>query len=389
MQLSNYAGAKAQWKVLGLLILGVLGASVVSAAPRPAAAGSAAAAAAQAETDVSPEATPEIRQVKPNQAAPGEEVTLTIDGRSFARGVYVSFTNPAVHVVSTRRISATQLEAKLAVESKAAAGTVSLYVSNPASPVAETPFTIAGAASPAAPPPAPAPAPVPKGEIEPSEASTPEVAAVDPPRAAPGSEVALKVTGKNFAPGVKVAFSNPGIRVLETNMTKSTELVTRLQVAPDAATGTSSLFVVNPGGLEVEVPFEVAGGSPGTPAAPEPSPATTSTTTPTATPTASSAAQQFQVYNLGEVASIFQSPNKPTGTLAVAGGKLSYQEKDKEVFSVALGDIKEIDVNTILGVNTGTFHVILNSGKTYNFVAASLRPADSQQIVDSLRKVLH
>jgi hypothetical protein len=331
----------------------------------------------QAETEVSPEATPEIQQVKPTQAAAGEEVTLTIEGRNFSRGVYVSFTNPAVHVVSTRRISATQLEAKLAIDSKAMAGTTSLYVSNPASAVAETPFTIA-AASPMPP----------KAEIEPSESSTPEVAAVDPPRVAPGSEVTLKVTGKNFAPGVKVAFSNPGIRVLEINLTRSTELVARLQVAPDAATGPSSLFVVNPGKREAEAPFEVASGTPTTPVTPAPSPATTPTSTPTATPTAVPAAQQFQVYNLGDVASILQSSNKSKGTLAIAGGKLTYQEGGKEVFSLGLGDIKEIDVNTILGVNTGTFHVILNSGKTYNFVAASLRPADSQQIVDALRKAL-
>lgn len=385
---ANHAGVKAQWKVLGLLILAGLGASVVSAAPRlslEALSRVEWAAAAQAETEVSPEATPEIRQVKPAQAAAGEEVTLTIDGRNFSRGAYVSFTNPAVHVVSTRRISATQLEAKLAIGSKAAAGTTSLYVSNPASSVAETPFTIGGAASP------PAPA-APKAEIEPSEAGTPEVAAVDPPRAAPGSEVTLKLTGKNFAPGVKVAFSNPGIRVLEINTTKSTELVARLRVAPDAATGTSSLFVVNPGNREAEVPFEVAGGSPGTPPAPAPAPATTPTTTPTETPTrqpTGSAAQSFQVYNLGDVAGILQSSNKPKGTLAIAGGKLSYQEGDKEVFSVAVGEIKEIDVNTLLGVNTGTFHVILNSGKTYNFVAASLRPADSQSIVESIRRALH
>jgi hypothetical protein len=30
----------------------------------------------------------------------------------------------------------------------------------------------------------------------------------------------------------------------------------------------------------------------------------------------------------------------------------------------------------------------LKSGKTYNFVAASLRPADSQAVVDALRRTL-
>jgi hypothetical protein len=328
--------------------------------------------------DVSPEATPQIRQVKPNQAAVGGEVTVTIEGRNFSRGAYVSFTNPAVHVVSTRWISATQLETKLAISPKAVAGTLSLYVSNPASSVAEAPFTIAGGAALPAAPPAP---PAPTAEIQPSELATPEVSAVDPPRAAPGSQASVKITGKNFAKTAKVSFSNPGIRVLETNTAKSTELTARIQIAADAPTGTTSLFVVNPGDREAEVPFEVAGGAPAAPAAPA--------KITTAAEITAAAAQRFEVYNLGDVVNILQSPNKPRGTLSIAAGKLSYEEGGKELFSTALGEIKEIDVNTILGVNTGTFHIVLSSGKTYNFVAASLRPADSQSIVESLRRALH
>lgn len=282
MQLSESPGATARSKVPGFLILAILGLALAPADS----------AFAQAETEVSPEATPEIRQVKPTQAAAGEEVTLTIDGRNFSRGAYVSFTNPTVRVLSTRRISPTQVEAKLAIGSNTTAGATRLYLSNPASSVAGASFTIiAGAAPPA--PTAPTPAP-------------PTPTAPTPP--------------------------------------------------------------------------------------PAPAPAPTPTPAPTTTPTAGPAtgeSQQFQVYNLGDVTTILQSSNKPKGTLAIEGGKLSYREGDKQVFSLALGDIKEIDVNTILGVNTGTFHVILNSGQTYNFIAASLRPADSQQILDSLRKALH
>jgi hypothetical protein len=94
MQHKNPAGAKARWRVVYLLTFAGLGASFALAAGLP-----------QAETEVSPEATPEISQVKPDQAAAGEEVTLTIAGRNFSRGAYVSFTNPALHVVSTRRVS--------------------------------------------------------------------------------------------------------------------------------------------------------------------------------------------------------------------------------------------------------------------------------------------
>jgi hypothetical protein len=357
--------AKAGWIIFGLA--GLLNAGGLRAS----------ACALQGETDVSPEATPQIQQVKPNQAAAGEEVTVTIEGRNFSRGAYVSFTNPAVHVVSTRRVSATQLEAQLAISRKAQAGTVSLFVSNPASSVAEAPFTIAGGAAPPAVPPAPPAPATPTAEIQPSGLATPEVSAVDPPRATPGSQVSVKITGKNFAKTARVSFSNPGIRVLETNATTSTELMTRIQIASDAPAGTSSLFVVNPDDREAEVPFEVAGGAPA---------ALAKTTT--AAETTGAAAQRFEVYNLGEGMNILQSLNKPKGALMVAAGKLRYEEGGREMFSAGPGDLKEIEVTSVAGFSTGTFHVTLSSGKTFNFAPASLRPADSQAIVDSLHRAL-
>jgi quinohemoprotein amine dehydrogenase alpha subunit-like protein len=220
----------------------------------------------------------------------------------------------------------------------------------------------------------------PTTETKGTDAATPEVTAVDPPRAAAGSATSLKITGKNFAEGVKVSFSNPGIRVLESSSTKSTELTARIQITTDASTGTGSLFVVNPGDLEAEFPFEVTARESGT--------RETQTSGPAATETSSSKAQRFEVYNVGEVVSIFKSPNKPKGALVLNGGKLAFEEGGKEAFSVPLTDIKEVDINNILGLNTGTFHLILKSGKMYNFVAASLRAADTQSIVDSLRSAL-
>jgi predicted RNA-binding protein YlxR (DUF448 family) len=341
--------------------------------------GSLPAAAAQGEIDVSPEATPEIRQVKPSQAAVGEEVSVVIEGQNFSRGAYVSFSTPTVHAVTTRRASATKLEAKVAVGKKAQPGTVSLYVSNPASAVAEVPFTIAGEAAPA-----------PAAETQPSEQGAPEVAAVEPARAARGSEVSLKVSGKNFVAGAKVAFANPGIRVLETQVAKASELTTRIQIAPDAPTGTSGLFVVNPDDREAEAPFEVA--EAGAPVAPVPLGAAAGrVATPAsaaAPPSERAEGLRFDVISLGDVTSILQTRNLPRGTLTVADGKLKCEEAGKEVFNLPLGEIKEIDITTFVGVNTGTFHIILDSGKTYNFAAASLRPADNQAIVDSLRRAL-
>lgn len=324
-------------------------------------------AAQQSEAEVSPEATPQISQVQPNQVAAGDEVTVRIIGRNFSRGVYVSLSVPAVRVVSTRRISATELETRLAIGRKAPPGAVSLYVSNPAGVVAEVPFTIVGETVPPGGPAAPGP------EVQPSQAGTPEVVAVEPGRAARGSKLTIKITGKNFAGGAKVAFGNPGIRVLETTVPKSTELAARIEIANDAAVGKTGLFVVNPGDLETEATFEVAEtAAPSTPAA----------------RASEATAQSFQVINLGEGINILQGLNKAKGTLTLSAGKLRYEEDGKEMFNVGAGDIKEIEMNTFLGVNTGTFHVILNSGKTFNFVPASLRPTDSEALVSSLRQAL-
>jgi hypothetical protein len=324
----------------------------------------------QSEADVGPDASPAIGRIQPREVAAGSEVTLKIAGQNFSRGAYVSFSVPAVRVISTRRISATELEAQVAISKKAQPGKASLYVSNPASSVAEVPFGITDASSP----PVAATA-----EVQPARVAAPEVAAVEPARATRGSQLAVKITGKNFASGAKVAFSNQGIRVLESSTPKPTELVAQIKVAPDAAVGKTSLFVVNPDDTEAEVAFEVADGA-----------APTRIATSEVSPGAKTADSplRFEVFNLGEATSILQSPSKAKGTLTVAGGKLKYEENGSELFSAAPGDIKEIDMNTYFGVKTPVFRVSLNSGKTYNLVSVSLQTSDGQSMVDSIRRAL-
>jgi hypothetical protein len=346
-------------------------------------------AAPQADVDISPEATPEIQQVNPNQGAPGARLTVTIQGRNFSSGAYVSSPGAFIHVESSKRVSATQLEAQLSISGTAQPGMVSLLVSNPASRTAAAPFTIASGQAPAAPTaPAPPAAPqeptapaAPAAEIQPS--ATPEVTAVEPPRAAPGSDTTVKITGKNFVQGTKVSFANTGIRVLDVTASSSTELAVHIKVAPDAAPGATSLYVINPDDREVEAPFEVAGKAPAAPTAPaapaQPAkPATTS----------SAATQRYEAYHLGNPAEIVQTRGKLKGALVVSSGKLRYEEGSKILFNVALSDIKEIEIVTIGGFNTGAFHIILKSGKNYTFAPGSLHPSDSQKIVDSLRKAL-
>jgi hypothetical protein len=226
----------------------------------------------------------------------------------------------------------------------------------------------------------------------------PEVASVEPSSVTPGSALIVKLKGRNFAVGARASFSNPGIRVLDTKVEKSSQLAVHIQVASNATTGVGSLFVVNPDDSEAEARFDVTAGSPvvtatgGGSAQPATTTSPGSTTASTGTGTSSaaqkSAGRQFEVYSLGNVASVLGGGSKTKGTLTFASGKLKYLEADKEVFAASRKDVKEIGVNAILGVNTGTFHVILNSGKTYNFIATTFRPADSQSIVDALRSDL-
>jgi len=337
--------------------------------------------AAQAEADVSPDAVPQVRRVNPNQAAAGDEIAVTIDGQNFSSGAYVSFSDPSIQVVSTRRASPTQLEAKLVVKKKAQPGAVTLFVSNPASMVAESSFTIVASAVPPAPPiSAPEPA-KPATEVRPADSGAPVVARVDPSSIGRGGAATLKITGKNFVTGAKVAFSNPDIRVLQTQVVKTTEMIANIQISPDAATGVTNLFVVNPDGREVEASFSVTDAGRTT--------EMDSTTGVAGTAGSSNTQEQrFDVYNLGDGISILQSPHHAKGTLAIVRGKLTYEEGGKEVFSTSLAEIKEVGGNVVFGLGTGTFHIILTSGKTYNFVASSLRPADTQATVSALQSKL-
>ncbi|TAM78859.1 MAG: hypothetical protein EPN47_21000 [Acidobacteria bacterium] len=314
------------------------------------------------------DAVPKIVSVQPSSAQPGNRITVKIAGVNLLSGAYVSFSDPAIHVLATRRTSETELEVDIAVGEMAKPQSVVLYVSNPSGASAQTAFAIT-AATPAASPPQ---------QSQSTSANGPVVTKVDPPRAAPGSEQSIKVTGKNFKEGAKIAFTNPGIRVKKTEFKKSTQLIAQIEVAPNAPAGKTSLFVINPDDSEVEAAFEVGGGSStGTETAGK------KTSTPPATTT-----QQFSVYNLGDATSIFQDPGKAKGELGVKSGKLQYEQDGQVVFTAKPAEIQEIAPNVFFGLNTGTFHIILTSGKRYNFVASSLAPADTNSIIESLRSAL-
>ena len=170
---------------------------------------------------------------------------------------------------------------------------------------------------------------------------------------------------------------------------KSSEIEVRIHVDTNAAAGATTLYVANPDDSGAEAGFDVAAGAVVTEGE-DPSEAPAKSKPAASADSAGAASgQQFQVINLGEIGGLLKGTGtKPQGTLSISKGKLAYTEAGQQVFSVSSGDVREIDENQVFGISTGTFHLILNSGKTYNFAAASLRPADGQSIISSLRQAL-
>lgn len=232
----------------------------------------------------------------------------------------------------------------------------------------------------------------PPSDIQPTDGGVPVVTKVAPLSAGRGSALTLRISGKNFAAGARLAFSNPGIEVLEMRVRKTTELTASIQIASEAAVGDTNIFVVNPDDREAEASFSVTDASPTTQPAATRGPGAPSAKQPTKTTTAPTGAsltgQRFDVYNLGNGIAVFQDPGKSRGILVLTKGNLSYEESGTAIFSAPLKDIQEVDQNSVFGVKTGTLHIILKTGKSYNFIAASLHSTDTQAIVDSLRAAL-
>jgi len=393
-------------------------------------------AAQQATPDIAPDATPQIQQIDPGQAVPGAHLTVIIQGNNFAAGAVASSASTAIHVDSSKRVSATRLELQLSVSESAQPGTATLLVSNPASSAAESAFSIVAAQAapaPAAPAqnsepgkpanPTPSPAPVapatqqtpaapssappapegnpatpqapaarpttpdapstpptpetPPAPVAPAETPAPEVTTVNPPKVGQGFDIDLKLTGKNFVQGTKVSFANQGIRVMGITSSSSTEISVHIKVAGDATPGKTSLFVINPDDNEAEAPIEVAlkGTFTPTPSAP-PSPGSPPGADPSYT-------QRFDAFHLGNPTEIFHVHGKVKGSLVISSGTVKYEEDKKTLINISLSEIQEVKTSGIGGVN-----IKLNSGRTHHFAAASLKGSDARTIVEAIQKAM-
>ncbi|MGP8246890.1 MAG: IPT/TIG domain-containing protein, partial [Bryobacteraceae bacterium] len=153
-------------------------------------------AAGQANSEIPPDATPQIQQIDPSQAAPGAQVTVVIRGSNFSVGAYVLSVSAAIHIESSKRVSVTQVEAQLSVSSSAQPSTVSLLVANPASRAAEAGFKIVPGPA-ATNPTAPA---APAAEVKPSAPATPAVTPAPAAPAPPAAEVKPTLPAAPAAP---------------------------------------------------------------------------------------------------------------------------------------------------------------------------------------------
>ena len=223
-----------------------------------------------------------------------------------------------------------------------------------------------------------------QGETAVSPDATPEVWQVKPNQTPAGSEVTFQVEGRNFAEGVRAeSESTEKVKITSVRRINDSKLEVKAAINAQAPAGDAGFYVRNPQG------HGSGYGGFGITAAQAPAKPAAKTTVPATTQETGGAATKFEVFNLGEGINLLQNPNKSKGVLSVAGGKLKYEEGGKEVFSLAPSEIKEIDANSILGYNTGTIHVILNSGPTYNFAPASLSMTDGPKMLDGLKRALH
>ena len=221
----------------------------------------------------------------------------------------------------------------------------------------------------------------PATETQPSTSDTPEITAVDPPRAARGTKVDMKISGKNFATGARVDFASQGISVERTEVVSADEIKARVNVAGFATLGTASVFVTNPNQKQAEAPFEVFESS-----APQPETQTTTTTAPAGPASAPSPLQFKLIHNVGGLKLL--NPKKPKGTLSVENGILQFEEKGKELLKAPLADVKEVEVNKVAGVATASFHVILKSGQRWDFYPSSLKRSECAFIAGALQNAL-
>jgi hypothetical protein len=179
-------------------------------------------------------APPSLISFNPTQAAAGSTVTITFTGVNFVpRALHLMFTpSQGITVSNLRVVSPSQISAQLQIDPSAQPGSRQVILVDADHNLrAPTSFTItAAAAAPNCPPGAAA-----CGATQPSG---PTLREFTPLQGTQGTNVALTITGANFAAPAAIQFTpNSGITVQSTTVTNSNQIQAQLSIAPNASLG--------------------------------------------------------------------------------------------------------------------------------------------------------
>jgi len=189
-----------------------------------------------------PVVTPIVEKVGPDRAFQGEQFSVTISGSNFKSGAKVTFSGDGIDVTGVEIISASQLQARIAIASKAQPGARDILVTNPAGNqgVGKGLFQVIAVS------------------VEP-----PQVTKIEPDHAFQGEQLSVTIAGSDFKERATIAFSGGGIEVTDVKVISASQLQVGIVISREAKPGARDVFVTNPDGqqgigkglFQIDAPF--------------------------------------------------------------------------------------------------------------------------------------
>jgi hypothetical protein len=172
---------------------------------------------------------PILTSLSPSVGAPGQSLTVTINGLNFQPGATASF-GTGISVNGVDFVSSTAVRAHITISPSASEGERTVTLTNPDGGSGDLVDGFLVSLS---------------GGIP---GVSPTVTAVAPPNANQGDNLVLTITGMNFQPGAQVSFTPGGIVINSVNVVSATQIQANISVSGFAAAGDRDVTVVNPGG---------------------------------------------------------------------------------------------------------------------------------------------
>ncbi|MCX6659383.1 MAG: IPT/TIG domain-containing protein, partial [Candidatus Bathyarchaeota archaeon] len=164
---------------------------------------------------------PTISSVSPRQGAPGQKLTVTMNGSNFTGATAVSF-GSGITVNSFTVNSGSQITANISITSNAGLGPRNMSVTTPAG----TGTLIGGFTVTRGPP---------------------TISSVSPSRGARGQTLTVTISGSNFTGTTAVSFGS-GITVNSFTASRSTQIKANITIGIAATLGPRNVSVTTPGG---------------------------------------------------------------------------------------------------------------------------------------------